>query len=603
MAEAEDSSTGQEADLSAESLLQESDASAASTADEGAVPPAGPEGTLSPEDVAGVPGPGIVGRAFGLLVRWHPFIFLFLAAGLAVYAWMIYPESDTRTIPPAEMLYNDGLDRLYRVINPDLPLLAATPADEALAARNAFLNLFVFHRADLRNYPQFINPHLLLGEANRLLAEYNPAMADKYYVEAQTAYADAALWETRDDDAAKLITYINANFLDNRPLPPMTAETAGDEAIRFLEANDEEIALRRSRRQEYIRFRQAEADINLGQADLARPILEEIQYRLDNQRRDTMRRLVVDEPGDMAAPRRAFELGQDEYQDVDFLLARAYDELGMQERAKSWYLRYLGTVTGGRRHAFVVERLASINMDEGKLYHRVNPEQSERAYMAAAGYYEDLSTTPSATREQRDAAVLGLANAYSRLASLVPDTERAGIDDLSELGRTVRNWLETFSGQALPRRTLSLPQTVGNLFAKPELALPTVATLPNTVGGTILSMAGGALITPHEQSRRFHTLALEYFDRVAVIKDGTEEGDAAAVLAAWESWRLGNKEDMVARFERMLDPLSRPDQILAARLGLATAALDRGDLDRATMLILGGYAHSLPLWFTVTDAN
>ncbi|MDR1745577.1 MAG: hypothetical protein LBS30_07485, partial [Planctomycetota bacterium] len=125
-------------------------------------------------EAAGAAAPGVLSRGIRWLLRWHPLVFLAGATALAAYAWSVYPESETRAIPPAELFYDDGLDRLYRVINPDLPLIAASPGDEALAARNAFLNLFVFHREHLSDYPQFINPHLLLAESNRILADYNP---------------------------------------------------------------------------------------------------------------------------------------------------------------------------------------------------------------------------------------------------------------------------------------------------------------------------------------------------------------------------------------------------------------------------------------------
>lgn len=608
MAEADEPSTSQTgtADQEEGSLFSENGdpENGSSTAEpssaEGAAPPVT---GVTAEEAAGAVGPGIFHRALGWLGRWHPLLFLGIAFCLAAYAYRVYPESETGTILPAETLYADGLDRLYRVLNPDLPLLSSTPSDEALAARNALLNLFVFYRPDLSKYPQFINPHLLLGEANRLLAEYNPAMARKYYVDSQIAYSDAVLWENREDDPVRLMTYVNANFLGNQPLPEPDGGTLEEAARIFFETYDEEIAASRARRLEYIRFRLAEADVYLGQADIARPILEEIQSMVDSRRREDLRKAVVDEPIGETPRRRAFELGPDEYRDVDFLLARAYDELGMQERAKSWYLRYLGAVSAGRRHAYVVERLAKINMDEGALYHRVDPAAAERAYLAAVEYYNDLAATPSATREQRDIAVLGLADAYSRLAGLVPESVRTGIDSVSMMGRMVRGWLEDFSGQALPRRTLALPRAIGNLFGKPELAVPVGSALGNVVGGTLLSMAGGGLVTPYEESRNYHSLALEYFDRVAELHPDSEQSDMAAVRAAWESWSLGLKEETEARFERMLDPLSRPDLVLAARLGLATVAMAEDDLDKAQLLVLGGYAHPLPLWFTPTDAD
>ncbi len=563
----------------------------------------GSGGTRAEAKPSAPAGPGIVRRALGWAIKWHPVVFLGAALALAAYAWVVYPKPQEREIPSARLLYNDGLDRLYRVINPDLPLLAATPSDEALAARNAFLNLFVFHRPNLKNYPEFINPHLLLGEANRLLAEFNPAMASKYYADAQAAYADAEVWETREDDARNLAVYVNANFLEGRAPPPDSPNGFGGGAVEFFEEHDEEITLRRNRRLEYIRYRLAEADVNLGRPETARQALEAIRQEVDGRRREEIRRMALDEAGGDTMPRRAFELGADEFLLLDFLLAKAYDGLNMQDRAKAWYLRYLASVPSGRNHAFVVDRLAAINMAEGELYHRVNPALAEQAYTAAIGYYQEMAASPSASRAQRDVASMGLANANARLADLSAGGEPTGIDDLNRAGRTIRGWLEEFSGQMLPRRTLALPKAVGDALAKPELLAPASRSVLDAAGGTLLSMAGGGLITPREKSRVYHTRALENFDRVAAANPGTEEGDRATVMAAREAWHLGRKEDTEARFARMIDPLSRPDLILAGRLGLATIALDRGDLDKAQMLMLGGYAHSLPLWFTLADAD
>lgn len=544
----------------------------------------------APEAPPAPAGPGKIGKILRTLYRWHPLIFLGVAAVLALAAWRVYPEPETRKIPPAEYFYFDGLDRLYRVINPDLSLVAGTPSDEALAARNAFLSLFVFHRENLRNYPNFINPHLLLAESNRILAEFNPAMADKYFGDASSAYSDALLWETRDDTPENQERYVRANFLGGR------AETDP-------EADADEIALRRARREEYIRFRQAEADVNLQHPELARAALESIQRDFDGRRRDELRRSALEDFGRDNVPRHAFELGPDEYRLLDLLLAKVYDGLGQLDQARGWYLRYLGAVPGGRNHAFVVGRLAYISMGDGEVYRNVDPERAISSYRAAVEYYNELAASPSMTREQNKEAVEGLAKANSRLAELVPAGEATGVDELSAVGRAAKGWLEEFSGQPLPRRTLAIPMSVGRFLSKPDLILPGAATLPAVVGGQISDMAGGGMITPHEQRRRYLTLALGNFDRLAEIRQGTEEGDRARVDAAWESWNLGLRKETETRLERMIDPLSSDELILAARLGLATIALERGDLRRAHMLVLGGYAHPLPLWFVPTDAD
>lgn len=539
-------------------------------------------------------GPGFIVRSIRWLIRWHPVLFLSLAVLLALYAWSVYPKQEERTIPAAESFYYDGLDRLYRVINPDLPLVAATPADEALAARNALLNLFVFYRNAMREYPSFINPSLLLAEANRILAEYNPAMATKYWDDALAAYGDAAAWEGRNEDPERMTEYINANFLEGKGSP-------NDPSL--LDPANDEVVLRRQRRADYITYRTAEANVNLDRPDVARTPLEDLRKREDGRRREESRLSSRDEGLDADIPRHAFELGPDEFRRLDLLLARTYDGLEQLDRAKSWYLRYLSPAPEGRSHAFVIERLANIAMSDGVLYQKVNPAQSTKHFEDAAQYYRQLISLPSVSKVQHDNAVLGLATANTRLADLVPESQPVSTDDLSALGRTVRQWLEEFSGQQLPRRTLVIPVAVGKTLAKPELAVPTPAMIPAMAGGNLSAMAGGEVTTPHERRRLYLAEAVENYDRIAASKPGTSIGDRAAFLAAQESWKLGRKKDTEARLERMLDPLSSPDLIMAARASLARIALDRGDLRRAYMLILGGYAHPLPVWFDSSDAD
>lgn len=586
MAEAEEGSTSQNPEIASAEAEAEADGAQA-LADVAAMgPSAGPPVKT---------GPGRIVRSVRWLLRWHPLIFLGCSLCLALYAWMVFPESETRTVPPADAFYYDGLDRLYRVINPDLPLIAATPTDEALAARNAILNLFVFYRDTLGDYPEFINPHLLLGETNRMLAEFNPDMVTKYWQDAQSAYSDAGLWENRTSDPEKMAIYVNSNFLDGRG--------RAASADNFLDLEDDEVALRRERRKDYIDYRLAEADVNLNRPELARPVLEDIRRREDGRRREELRLSAQEDAMGGDVSRRAFELGPDEFRGLDLLLAKAYDGLGQLDRARGWYLRYLSSAPAGRNHAFVVERLAAISMGDGEVYRRVNPETASRHYEAAANYYRDLVSSPSVTREQHDKALLGLAQTNSRLAELIQEGEIAGVDELSAAGRTVRRWLEEFSGQPLPRRTLGIPMAIGKTLAKTELILPGRASLPEVVAGNLSAMAGGGLITPHERRRVYLSDALANYDRIAEAQRGTELGNKAAISAAWESWYLGMKKETEARFERMIDPLSSPELILAARLGLAMAALDRNELQRAHMLLLGGYAHPMPLWFTPTDAD
>ncbi|MCC8190115.1 MAG: hypothetical protein LIP77_05680 [Planctomycetes bacterium] len=548
-------------------------------------------------DLAAVPAedataaPGGVRSAFSWLIRWHPFLFLGLAAVLAGIAWHVYPRAEARAVTPAAYFYREGLDRLYRVLNPDLPLVAETPLDEALAARNALLNLFVFHRENLRAHPEFINPHLLLGEANRLLAEFNPALADKYYADALQAYTDADLWEFREDTPEDLARYWASNFLDREDdFPP--------------DEDEEELAAtRRSRRIDYIRFRKAEAEVHLGRSDQARPALEDLQSQVDAHRRENLRRAASTEPPAPEGGRRNFELGGDEYRRLDLLMARMYDGIGRRQLARSWYLRFLNASRSGRDHAFVLQRLADMAMEDGTLYRSVNPSLAMGHYGEAATLYADLVDSPAVTRDQLHAAIQGLADANSRLAELTPTGAMTGVDELGELGRTFRTWLEEFSGQPLPRRTLEIPRAVGDVLSRPEFILPTAYALPGAVAGSLAAMAGGGLVTPYEQRRRYHLLALENYDRLAVIHQGTEAGDRAAVQAAREAWFLGRKRETAARLERMIDPLASPDLLLAARQGLAAVALDRGDLRRARLLLLGGYAHPMPLWFTPSDAD
>lgn len=566
----------------------ESAAADASPDEGGEADGASPEQSEAPEAPAKPRGPSVVMRGLRWFIRWHPLLFLACAVSLAAYAWWIYPEPESRQVPPAEAFYYDGLDRLYRVINPDLPLFADSPADEALAARNAFLNLFVFHRDNLRDYPTFINPHLLLAEANRVLAEFNPAMSSKYWADAQAAYGDAAAWEGREDTAERMDAYIRSNFLDG-------GSSADPDA--------DGITLRRQRRNDYIAYRQAEVAVNLGRPETARVALEELRRAEDARRREELRLSAQDEFPRGDVPRRVFELGPDEYRTLDLLLARVYDGLGQADNARSWYLRYLASIPAGRNHAFVVERLGAIAFANGEVYRRVNAEQAAEHYQEAVKYYRELTASPSATRAQLDAAMLGLARANSRLASLLPDSELTGIDELNVVGRTLRGWLEGFSGQPLPRRTLSLPFAVGRTLSKPENLLPGGPVLPGLAGGSLAAMAGGDMTTSHERRRLYLNEALENYDRIALARHGGEEGDRAAVAAARECWLLGRKEETEARFERMMDALSSPDLILAARIGLAKIALDRGELRRAHMLLLGGYAHPGPLWFSESDAD
>ncbi len=539
--------------------------------------------------------PGALTRIIQWLIHWHPLLFLAGAGALAVYAWSVYPEPESRKVPPAELFYDDGLDRLHRVINPDLPLVAETPGNEALAARNAFLNLFVFHREHLADYPQFINPHLLLAESNRLLAEYTPPLSERYWNDAISAYADAAAWELLEqgEEPGKRAVYVENNFLDSR----------SSRDIGPLDPDNDEVNLRRARRNDYIAYRRAEVNVSLGRPELARSDLENLRRAEDARRREATRLSVQDDAVGDDIPRHAFELGPDEFRALDFLLAKVYDGLGRQDNARSWYLRYLAAVPEGRNHSFVVERLADISMADGEVYRRANPELAASHYHAAAGYYRELADSSSATGGQHDNAVFGLARANSRLAELVPVGEVAGVDELGALGRGLRSWLEKFSGQELPNRALAIPMAAGKALSSPALLLPGRDAIPEAAMGSLSAMAGGDFITPREQRRVHLTSALENYDRVAEAAGSTPVGDSAAVQAAWAAWDLGLKDDAEIRFDRLIDPLSRPEQILAARLGLATMALDRGELRRAHMLILGGYAHPLPLWFTPDDAD
>ena len=559
-----------------------------------------PDGAAKAGSASSAAGLAFLSRGLKWLLAWHPVIFMAAAVGLAAMAWRVYPEAKSTEPPPAEAFYHDGVDRLYRAMNPDLPLSAPTLMEEALAARNAFMNLFVFHRTALSERPEFINPHLLLAEANRILAGLNPAMADKYRSDADISYVDAAIWERQPRQGAAAAAYAAANFLSDRPPP---AETGDGRLDAFMEENDDLIKLRRERRDEYVKYRLAESDLAMNRPELARRSLEEIRRGAEERRRDELQRIVREEAAVVDFPPRVFELGPDELRELDFLLAKACDALSMSDQAKSLYLRYVATAAQGDSHAGAIERLAEIFREDADVYRRADAGRAASAYAMAAGYYRMLADSPAASRERRTAALLGLAAVNSRLAELSPAADEAGIDLLTRLGRTAGNWLAEFSGQPLPLRASSIPLFAGRLMARPELAVPSPIAIASLPGGGFAAMAGGDKVTPRERRRGFLAQAMAGYDQaVANLPDG-EAKDRARVLAARESWLLGLKDETASRFENMLDPLSSPDLILAARLGLAIAALDRGDLRKAGMLILGGRAHPAPLLFSESDAD
>lgn len=546
-------------------------------------------------------GPGKIRRAVNWLFRWHPLLFLGAALALMAVAWRVYPEPEQQYIPPAEGLYREGLDRLYRVMNPDLTLRAATPLDEALAARNAFLNLFIFHRGDLAKYPEFINPYMLLAEANYHIAELAPELADKHFADAQEAYKEALIWERREDDPHNLALYIKHNYLDPSSRIPDDSEIT--QLLGYFEENEDIIAERRQNRENYIQFRQAEADIRLGHPDAALPILERTAREERASRRDQLRNILSGDSPRTDISNRAFELGPDEYKRLPLLLALAYDKLGRIENARTEYRTYLADDRGGRDRISVLSRLARISLEDGNIYATINPAQARESLTAAAEFYDQIVTSPNSTNAERDDAILGSAKAYSALAKLAPQTGKTVIDEIADVGSTIRSWLEDFSGQTLPTRALALPSALGSALANTENIVPGPFALPSIAFGETAAMAGGEMETPYSMRRQLLESAIQRYDRIAETHPGTDLANRAAVTAAQESRAMGFVADAERRFKRLMDPLLSPEVNLAARLGLAAIALDRGDLREADLLVMGGRAHPMPLWLVPDDTN
>ncbi|MDR0361730.1 MAG: hypothetical protein LBJ46_03440 [Planctomycetota bacterium] len=551
---------------------------------------------------AATEGPGFLRRSLSWFLRWHPFFFLGVALCLAAVAWSVYPAPEEQVVPDARELYREGLDRLYRVMNPDLALYAATPEDEVLAARNAILNLFIFHRGDLRSYPDFVNPHLLLGEANSLLAAFSPALAEKHYAEALEAYEDARIWEAREDSLENLAAYRHANFIPDAPPPPIGE--GDDGAVRiYLADHEDEIALRRARREDYIRYRRAEAEVNLGKPDLALADLERLGGERRAGRRERERDALAGQGGGADPELRAFELGPDEHFRLGLLLARAYDRLGRMDEAETEYQAYLASGRAGRDRVFVLERLAAIAMADGGVFERADPERAQTAYTRAAELFDAVAASPGADSGSRDRAILGSARAFSALAGMTPDGGRTVVDAIGEAGGVIRSWLEALSGQGLPRRTLALPEAIGKTFAKPEMLYPLASALPAAAAARVAAFAAGGAETPYLRRRALLTAAIDRYDRIAGTEPGSELAVRARASAALEAWRLGLADEAEARHRAMLDPLAPPELHAPARIGLAEIALERGDLDEAARLLLGGMTHRGRLWLEDGEAD
>ncbi len=546
-------------------------------------------------------GPGFFRRAFAWLWKWHPLMFLGAAAATALIAWSVYPEQEEQNVPPARELYEEGIDRLYRVMNPDLPLRAATPVEEALSARNALLNLFIFHRGDLKNYPEFINPHLLLGEADYRIAQNSPELAQKHYSDALQAFDDAAMWESREDDPKNLALYAKYNYLFDSPGLPDDSDWL--RILDYFDEHEDEIAMRRKRRDDFIRFRQAEADLRLGRPDLALPILEQTAEEVRTRRRDQVHNVILGENSEADPRPHAFELGHDEYLRLPLLLGMAYDQMGQIDKARSEYRTYLGSERDNKERVFVLERLGRIAMEDGRVYSDVDPKTTEKAYQDAASFYDEIAASPDSTPEQRNAAILESAKAYSALAGLDPEVAKSLVDSFADAGATVRSWLESFAGQSLPARTLALPLAFGHALTDANTLAPSPLALPAVAAGEFSAMAGGDRQTPYAKRRALLDSAIDRYDRIAAENAGTELAEQAMVMAARESLNLGLTREAETRFKNLLDPLLSSATHLAARLSLAEIYLARGDLDQAAMLVLGGRAHPMPLWLSSDDAD
>ncbi|MDR3210975.1 MAG: hypothetical protein LBU79_03560 [Planctomycetota bacterium] len=536
-------------------------------------------------------------EALAWLFHWHSMLFLGFALLLGLVALIVYPEPKQPYIPPANNLYNDGLNRLYRSINPDLPLLGTTLLDEALAARNAFLNLFLFHGNQLRNYPEFINPHLLMAETNYRAASFNPDLAANFLVTARQLYDDALAWEQRSDSPENLQRYALNNYLASPPAldHPETGP--------YLKEHENEVELRRQRRDDYIRYRMAEIDIRQDHPDLAIPFLETLSNTQRSQRRNDLLATIHGEYALPEVSQGAFELGTGELARLPLLLAQANDALGQFERAQTDYLTFLANTPEGPERIIALTHLAKGAMEMGEVWRNSDPARSRQSYQTASNYYNEIANATDISGSERNYAILQSARTATALASLVPEASKTVVDAFKDAGEALVTTLEKFTSKSLPQRTLGLPAAAAKTLVSPLSVTPTPLALPEWLIGEAFAMSTGGLETAYSVRRQLLQKAVRFYDLLAAQHAGTAEGEDSAVMAANDTWDLGLKDEATRRYLALMDPLLRPETHLAARLGLANIAFQSGDLEGANHLIFGGRRHTRPLWFTPDDAN
>ncbi|MBN1257044.1 MAG: hypothetical protein JXA52_05005 [Planctomycetes bacterium] len=428
---------------------------------------------------------------------------------------------------PAEY-YAAGETALNEVRHPSRPLEAEEEEARLNVARVNLGRLLRHYSTTIDSFNfNYVNPYLLLAEANRLRAESTTIapLRRELLLSALNLYSMAEVLESQPRQGEAKAGW-EKQYLTGAP--PIAGITEVDE--------------RKKRRVEYIKYQVAEIKLELGWPVEARSALEQLRSAFFQEE---TRRLRAEKEGKSrggAAPEYPpidYELLPVDWENLHYHLARAYDQSDLEELAEREYRVFL--LKAPRNNEFFAAKMRLAGMayargtakfDEADFFlgaQRQDSLEAARAeFLNAAEIYTEIVEASAPVNFLQD-AYFRAGRSYLSVAAAMDVGTESSWDFINRQGVRLRSSLEDLSHQPMSENSAELPGALGHSLLDDALRAPNLLTAPLRllIGGG-LTLASQERVTPKDKRNEVLQRARSFFD--VAVGDATAEGSKVQYL-------------------------------------------------------------------------
>lgn len=518
---------------------------------------------------------------FNTIIYWAPAAFFGLSIVFVILTIALNPLSRRVQRKEAIEYYQPAINALQD-LSENSGIYSDNEKIKRLNVARVNLQRLIRHyrRSNEFQNGKYLNPYLLMAEANNMLAELSvPIRRESLLSESNSNYLMAFDLEEKDRSEQMQEVWDDQFFYPEKDLNI---------------PREEVVKVRKARRKRYLIYNVGVVNIKLNRPTTASRYFKQLKQEFFEEE---MERLRLERAGlertfinNRILPANYELLGEDKVK-LHYYLALVSDMNKNYEEAEREYRVFLLKVGRSRERFLSKMRLGEFSFKRGKDYIDEADKVAGTSkidlknkalfeFRTSADIYSDV------IEESAPEDILRKAYFYGGIANLeyaaAMDVRRETSWDY--LGREVedfKSYMEDFSGMKLPERALSLPEALASSILSDSLSIPGLTSdVPSLVLGSSFSVITRKRTTPIEERDMRLSKARSYFDAASSGPKGKFLAESRVLIG--RSLMVEERPDEARRIlKHAMQAYPLPHIKVASLLGIGWTYLTENELDDA----------------------